>query len=78
MKRELANNEPHGSDSRDQVAARNHNRIGVPAVGMVGPSPSRSTPLTSPSPGDDVGFTERPTLTVEETANLLGISRWLV
>jgi excisionase family DNA binding protein len=39
--------------------------------------PSRPPPTPTP-PGADMSSTERPTLSVAETADLLGISRWLV
>jgi excisionase family DNA binding protein len=40
------------------------------------PSPSNAS--TAFAPQDELRLTARPTLTVQETADLLGISRWLV
>ena len=72
------NHEAHVSDSRDHVSARNHSASEVTAAGVFRPSPPIATTPSPLSPRHDLGPTERPTLTVEETANLLGISRWLV
>jgi excisionase family DNA binding protein len=50
-----------------------------------GTTPGLPSPTTHPDrrppdrpPGADMSSTERPTLSVAETADLLGISRWLV
>jgi excisionase family DNA binding protein len=69
--------EAHSSDSRDLMSSLEHNASQASAAAAFWPP--TSTNATSPSPPRDNGsFAERPTLTVEETANLLGISRWLV
>jgi len=48
-----------------------------PTTEMPADSPTRC-PVILPTPGDVMTQTDRPTLSMAETANLLGISRWLV